>query len=67
MATVKIRAGEVQITPGWRGEGQLQIELDMSKEEMKKATGEFSKHITDAEWCAWIKEFSPEYLKEEDA
>lgn len=67
MATVNIRAGEARLEPGWRGDGQLRVELDMSKDEMKKATEEFLKHITDAEWYAWVKEFSPDIIKDEDA
>ena len=42
----------------------ISMDCDMTKTQMKEALGEFLEHITDAEWCDWIREFSPEYLKD---
>lgn len=48
---------------GWRVSG-LEMDVEMSSDQMKDALAKFLENITETQWAAWLKEFASEALEE---
>lgn len=55
-----------EISPQGYGK-TLFVDCQMNDSEMLDALKSFLESVTDSTWCEWIKEISPEYLKDENS
>ena len=62
--TVNVERVKSMTTTPW--DEEISIELVMTEHQMLNAVKSFLGHINDSTWYEWVKELSPEILKDED-
>lgn len=60
MSTIKFKARRIEGLSPTTG-GTLEVECDMSVEQMKGALDAFLGKVTDQDWNDWLKDFAPEH------
>lgn len=65
MPIIQMYLKAIDIRPTWmdnQGASQMSVSVQMSKEQMKAAFGEFLTKITAPDLADWLSDFAPEYV-----